>query len=562
MSPLDEISIDLEGIGHALSDNMLAVPIYQRSYAWEEKHVLDLFQDIATAMSELEKEYFIGSIVISQHSSDRPEVVDGQQRLATTSLLIAAIRDWFYEAGDTDRAKDIEREFLVTRDLRTQERVARLRLNESDYDFFLKRVLSEPDSSQRSVSPNKESHKKMEKAAELARDYVAKVAQISSKPVDRLIDWIDYLRSDVRVIWVRVPDHANAFTVFETLNDRGLDLAISDLLKNYLFRLAEDRIDEVQQRWILMFGALEAIDNEKLVVDYIRHLWSSKHGATREKGLYDSIKKGINSKQAAIDFANELAESAKLYAAILNTDNELWTEYGATAQSHMATINLLRMIQIRPLLLATLSEFSNRELRKALKTMVSWGVRFLIYGGVGGGTLEKYYSDRATQVRSGKIRTANDLLQAMTQVVPTDRQFESAFSTATVSKKYLARYYLRTLENVYRGEQEPELVPNPNQEVVTLEHILPENPSAAWFHIDEETANAYSRRIGNLVLLKARINVEIGNDGFNEKKPSLADSEFGLTSSVVEYDEWGVEQIESRQQELAQLAIIAWPNRI
>jgi uncharacterized protein with ParB-like and HNH nuclease domain len=150
MPSLNEMRIELEGIGHALSDNMLAVPFFQRTYAWEERHVLDLFQDVATAMDEQE-DYFVGSIVISQQSSDRPEVVDGQQRLATTSILVAAIRDWFYEDGDADRAEDIEREFLVSRDLRTQERVARLRLNENDYNFFLKRILSKPDSDERSI---------------------------------------------------------------------------------------------------------------------------------------------------------------------------------------------------------------------------------------------------------------------------------------------------------------------------------------------------------------------------------------------------------------------------
>jgi hypothetical protein len=402
----------------------------------------------------------------------------------------------------------------------------------------------------------------MEKAAELARDHVDSIVQISSKPVERLVDWIDYLRSNVRVIWVRVPDHANAFTIFETLNDRGLDLAISDLLKNYLFHLAEDRINEVQQRWISMFGAMEAMDNEKLVVDYIRYLWSSKHGVTREKNLYDSIKKRITSKQAAVDFVNELADSAKLYAAILNTGNELWTVYGATAQAHMATLNDLRMIQIRPLLLAILSEFPDDEVKKALKVMVSWSVRFLISGGLGGGTLEKYYSDRATQVRSGGICTARDLLTAMARVVPTDRRFEDAFATAAVSKNYFARYYLRALESESRGDPQPELVPNPNQEVVTLEHILPETPSSAWSHIDGETSKVYYKRIGNLALLQARINVEAGNDGFEDKKPFLEGSEFTLTSSVARYDGWGPEQIDSRQRELATLAVRTWPNEV
>ena len=286
MTKLNEMNIFLEGIGHALADNMLSVPIYQRSYAWEDRHVKDLYQDIANAINEGEKEYFLGSIVITENTSDRPEVVDGQQRLATTTILIAAIRDWFYENEDTDRVEDIEREFLITRDLRTQEKVSKLRLNEIDQDFFSKTILSKPDSPERSVASSKESHKKITKASEIAADHLRNIVELSNKPADRLIDWIDYLKTGVRVIWVKVPDDANAFTIFETLNDRGLDLAISDLLKNYLFHLSGDRISEAQQRWVSMFAALEAVDSEEIVVDYIRHTLGRQSTAQHGKETF------------------------------------------------------------------------------------------------------------------------------------------------------------------------------------------------------------------------------------------------------------------------------------
>jgi hypothetical protein len=63
MGSLEEMEIKLDGIGHVLSDNYLSVPKYQRSYAWEEKHITDLYKDIATAINERENEYFLGSIV-------------------------------------------------------------------------------------------------------------------------------------------------------------------------------------------------------------------------------------------------------------------------------------------------------------------------------------------------------------------------------------------------------------------------------------------------------------------------------------------------------------------
>ena len=99
MTSLEEMRISLEGIGHTLSDNLLAVPMYQRSYAWEDQHVNDLFQDVGSAVSNSESEYFLGSIVVTRDAGDRPEVVDGQQRLATTTILLAGIRDWFFSQG-------------------------------------------------------------------------------------------------------------------------------------------------------------------------------------------------------------------------------------------------------------------------------------------------------------------------------------------------------------------------------------------------------------------------------------------------------------------------------
>jgi len=92
MSQLDKIKITLDGIGQLLKINKLQVPKYQRYYAWEEKHVTDLLDDISSAMRNGEEEYFIGSIVVKKNIDNRSEVVDGQQRLATITILINSIK--------------------------------------------------------------------------------------------------------------------------------------------------------------------------------------------------------------------------------------------------------------------------------------------------------------------------------------------------------------------------------------------------------------------------------------------------------------------------------------
>jgi hypothetical protein len=552
------MKIELEAIGHALKDKLLEVPVYQRSYAWEEAHVTDLLMDLSTAVAEDDAEYFLGSIVTTFNEANRYEIADGQQRLATAAILVAAIRDYFFEKGDTEGAESLERDYLVVRHFRTRDSEPRLRLNASDHDFFVKRILSRPDSSDREVEPQRGSHHRIARAAELARVHVERIASSTSKPGDRLADLVEFLDSRARVIWVRAPDSANAFVIFETLNDRGLQLAISDLLKNYLLLTAGNRQNEVLQEWVSMTATLETVEDATIVVDFIRHLWSSHNGATREHKLYAAMKGGVTTKQAAVNFAKELASGAKMYVALLNPTNEIWNQYGTTAKGHVATINMLGMVQIRPLMLAVLSKFSVPEVRKALRLMVAWGVRFLISGGLGGGTLERHYAERAKEVRANKLKTTADLADAMTGVVPNDKKFQAEFESANVSKAALARYYLHVLERQRRNDKHPEFIPNPNEEEVNLEHVLPQTPSNAWSHVTKDAPKAYYRRIGNLALMNVPSNSKAGNDSFAAKKKLYATSDFELTKELAELPRWDVETIEARQGVLAKLAIKAW----
>lgn len=566
MESLDAMRVQLDGIGHVLSDNNLSVPKYQRSYAWEDEHVQDFFRDIETAIKKKENDYFLGSIVMTGNLKERLEVVDGQQRLATTTILIAAIRDFLYNNGDKNRAEDISRRYLMDRDLRSQEILPRLRLNEVDHDFFSKRVLSNPDDRNRNIQSLKSSHRLIVNASESSAKYVKSLTDAANNATEILLEWIEYLHIHAKVIYVAAPDYANAFIIFETLNDRGLELAISDLLKNYLFSLADDRIEEVQRRWISMVSVLEAagkeLDKELDIVTYIRHLWSSKDDLTREKDLYSKIKKQIKSKQDAVDFSDQLYINAKLYAAVLNPSHDFWEKFGPTARDHVGTLNLLGMIQMRPLILSVLDKFPVEEAKKALRVMVSWAVRFLIAGVSGSGTLENNYSQRAIKVRNGDIKNTKELIDAMKSVVPPDRQFLESFGNASVSKANIARYYLNVLERQSRNESEPALVPNNNSEHVNLEHILPQNPSDAWGYIDAETVKAYYNRIGNLTLLQRKLNSNIGNSGFVKKLEIYKKTQLKLTFSLDQYSMWGTDQIEQRQKWLAQLAVEAWPIKI
>lgn len=558
MTSISQLKIDLDGIGHILSDNHLGVPKYQRSFAWEEQNVEELLRDLADAIRAKPGEYFLGSIVI-QGADANLEIVDGQQRLATVSIIYAAIRDYLLGKNDTARAEQLEQKYLLSRDLRTQSIMPRLTLNADDNDFYRKSILSRPFEDDRKIKPSKESHRRILVAQEKIVEFIGNLASTTQNASDLLVDWTEYIGLQAKVIFVRVADDSNAFVLFETLNDRGVELSIADLLKNYLFGRSGARVEEAQTNWNQMVGALDTVGSNDVLLSYIRQTWSAEYGITREKELFGAIKAKILSEQIAIDFGSGLATNAKLYAAMLNPKHELWNNYGPTARGHIETLATLRLEQFRPLLLAILRSFKDGEVEKALRYLVSCSVRFLIHGGAGGGTLEKNYCDSAQKVLHGKITTANALAAELSKVVPTDNDFHTSFASARVYKAYLARYYLQSLERQESGVTQPELVPNTNANEVNLEHVLPQNPSVAWGQIEEEVADAFFSRLGNLALMKQMINFELGNAGFDAKKGALAESDFKLTRMIADSDTWMPTNIETRQKFLADLALRTWP---
>lgn len=550
---ISKLTIDLDGIGHAITDNKLTVPLYQRSYAWEKSHVNDLYDDLLSAIRNSDDEYFIGSVVISS-GTDRDEVVDGQQRLATVSIFLSAVRDYFVEQGDNQRAEDIQNGYLSSRDRRSQEVIPNLRLNNSDNNFFYNNIILNPPNR---IEPTKASHDRLKDAFQIAKEKIKAYVSTSNNPTESLLDLCDFIDEHLKIILVKVPNHANAFTIFETLNDRGLDLAISDLLKNYLLGQADNRLHEVQENWAKMYSLLENTENEDLVVTFLRQFWSSLYGLTRERDLYKKIKTKITSKQRAIDFSNNLEENARIYVALIDTSNSFWNDYSLTAKNHMATLNLFKMIQMRPLLLAIISNFNSTEVEKGLKYLVSISARFLIYGGLGGGALEVQFSERAKEVSNGEITNTADLKLKFSRVIPSDTQFREAFKTATVSKQYLARYYLMALEKAKRGEENPEFIPNADTSAVNLEHIMPKTPDSSW-SVDPDTHRAFLKRLGNLAIMSSRLNSDVGNSSFLDKREIYKESSFELTNGLYDYNTWDTETIRKRQEELADLAIETW----
>ncbi|MPZ52508.1 MAG: DUF1524 domain-containing protein, partial [Acidimicrobiia bacterium] len=168
----------------------------------------------------------------------------------------------------------------------------------------------------------------------------------------------------------------------------------------------------------------------------------------------------------------------------------------------------------------------------------------------------------ARAIRAGSIGSVDDLRKLMEEVLPGDRVFRAAFASKVVRNSKQARYYLRTLEKVARQREglTDELGANLDENEVNLEHIMPLSPDKeAWGHLSADDHTVFARRLGNMALMLEKENTGAKNASFEEKKKFYVASELITTRELAYIDGWGIEEISNRQDEMADLALEAWP---
>lgn len=540
----------------AITSRHFVVPQYQRSYAWTDVNLIDFWADMHRSIQD-GGEYFLGSFVLSKEDSqDFFSIIDGQQRIATTTILLAAMRDSYRENGEIELANSFDSQFLQQHDVVSNQYRRRLRLNGLDNPFYEERVI---DTKKR--EPAADSHKRIAEAIDFFAEKLRTIVNDNPETwKDKFASITKYLQSQARVVVVETATDADAYTIFETLNDRGADLTIADLLKNYLLSRAKNDIDSVRTLWTEALTILEDVQNEKDFVFFLRQLWSSYYGVTRERDLYRSIKNAVASPKQALDFAQQLKNGAIHYRAILSPDSDFWNGFAKSTRDHLSVLGGLSLAQVRPLLLSILGSMPKAETERVIRNLTSWGTRIIVAGTVGGGQIERYYSDAAVAVRQGEITNAEDLLRALQPVIPNDAVFKNSFSNIRVNKNSQARYFLCAIEKFLRGEVEPELILNEDAKEVNLEHILPQKPAKnEWGDFSSDEATAYAYRLGNMTLLRRRDNARLGNGEWPLKRAILAKSDLHLNKAISSIERWDKDTIDIRQDELADAALKVWP---
>ncbi|MBI4234079.1 MAG: DUF262 domain-containing protein [Chloroflexi bacterium] len=538
--------------------NRFTVPRYQRRYAWDDEHVETLCSDIWEAVQAKEDDYFLGALVLSKTENGHLETIDGQQRLATVTTLLAVLRDKFHQLELKDAAQKLQ-EYIIRTDLRSNE-IPVLTLGALDAEDFYKYVQLPLTHPQREAPGTKKPigrpGRPPKNFVRNAYDLLSKWAEESVAALDSpkkqetLLTLADFVMRKLTFISTEVASDDQAYIIFETLNDRGLDLSIADLLKNHLFSLAAKlgpaELDTVSVLWQQLTTTMEGVALPK----FLRHHWLSHHGVVTQRKLYTALKEHLKkAKKVPRSFLNELITDAQIYARLVAPKQE---DLEALT---LRDLNLMGVTQHLPFLLAAKQALKEKQFSEIVKLVESLTMRYLVVGNQNPNKLERSYSEWAILIRRGGTgdglqAKANDLL---TQVP----SFEEGFKSLTNLPPAHVRYILRKIEE-HKTSKELTIA----WSGVEIEHILPQTPSDAWVEaigLPQKVVEQLSSKLGNLTLLSKPLNKKVSNKPFQIKLQHYKQTKIKITQDLERFNSWDNQTIEQRQSEFAALAMSLWP---
>jgi len=543
------------------------VPFFQRDYSWNLDEWDDLWQDIMGLFGEdPEPAHYMGYLVFQSSDGKGFDIIDGQQRLATLSLLILAgiscLHDLSETGADEDknrrRAEQLRHSYIGYLDPVTLIPASKLTLNRRN-DRFYQNYLVAPLQKipQRGLSA---SERLLSAGFVWFVDQIKHQVKTSGEEVARFVDFIvDKLFFTV----ITVMDELNAFTVFETLNARGVRLSSTDLLKNYLFSAANAHqphdleIKALEDRWEGIVGLL----GSESFPEFLRVFWNSRNRRVRKPDLFKTIRKEVVGKSDVFALVRDLDANAGIYAALRNPLDELWD---AGEKKWLKELSLFDVRQPFSLLLSVYRRFAQDDRKtfaRVLRAIAIISFRYNVICQMRTNEQERVCNRVAARVAANdpSMATAAQIIRALKPIYVEDKPFIGAFSekelrTTNSRDKKTLRYILFELERHAGGGEY-----NMESAASTIEHILPERPEAGWELFDEHRHEAAVYRLGNMTLMNAGKNRDIGNAQYRDKIDAYEKSEFKITKKIADqYDEWTPDTIDARQQWMARQAGSIW----
>lgn len=542
------------------------VPPFQRDYAWEEAEWLELWTDLLELQRAAKTDrdnHYLGALVL-QRTDQRTEmnIIDGQQRLVTLSVLALAIINRIerlvkkgIEAEDNkERIRILREKFVSTKDSASLQYRSRLKLNNHDNPFYQNYLVQ----SLEPTRPNslKGSEARLYKAFRYFDQSIEELLGPSVTGADLARFLEETVANRIRFIEILVEDDETAFTVFETLNARGIALGTADLLKNFVFAVAAKGGTsdlEAAMTWWNQILRLVPMDH---LASFLFHKLSGKVADLREKRVFAEVKRLVPEKTTVFDFLRDIKDAAEIYAALDYPNSEFWAEF-PEARKHVKVLDILRVEQCRPVILAAFPRLWQRpdKLARLLRNLVVISLRAAIVR-LNTGDIQRAYHAAALRIESGELKSPLAITRALSDITPADEDFRTAFAQISMDpkgpRKRLLRYILAELEEAVGGT-----VIDFEASDATIEHILPENPGGEWELFSAEDRLRDTTRLGNLTPLEYSLNRGLGASTFEQKWTIYQRSRYRITREVMR-TEWSPAAIRERQVGMAERAVAVW----
>ena len=540
------------------SGSQYLIPFFQREYSWKQRHWKRLWIDVLALLSEGggRQQHFLGPLVCTPdnlvpEAVTSYQLIDGQQRLTTISLLLMALRDVAQDAGESALVEQVTEQYLIHK---YQKKHKRLRVlpRVSDRDAYLSAIGGEDDPTYKKFGVYK-ARRFFRKRVE---EYVAELG------ADGLIAIFHAVTACLSLVVITI-DGENPYEIFESLNSTGLPLEESDLVRNYIFM--QVNADEQEEFHATHWKSLEAIFGEGehkrfLPTIFYRNYLMREGRPSRPKMTFLDFKEQNKTRQLApVEQAAELTRFAKFESMIRYPEECESPEL----QDVLSDIRLLEITTAHPLLLNLLDRWKRQiltldELLSCLQDLSSFVLRRSICG-QSTRAYNRYFPEAASTIKDD---TVEDLKAYwIKRGWPCDEAFTEALVRFPIyhreSRK--AKLVLERLE-LATNHKEPVKF-----EELSIEHVLPQRIDGPkgkpwrdalgedWF----EQHTRWVHTIGNLTL--TGYNSEMSNSAFQVKQPKLVGSHLELNKLISTCEHWGVEQITQRAKALAQKVAAIWP---
>ena len=520
-------------------NHIYEIPKYQRPYSWTEDNVSELLSDVGDAFENKVSEYFIGSIITIEKDKKQYDIVDGQQRLTTLTLIFAGLRNLI--SNETAKA-EIQKKILPINALTDEPEQPRLKVRNKEQIFFYEHILLGKKVDQDHA------------LAEIEQKFSNNLSTIenffAAKEQNYLKQYANYLLQNVYVVFVNTDSFESAYRLFNVLNARGLSLSNGDLLKNQLFGLSVSELEQnkIEQYW----SQLEDIISIKHLDSFLSHHRTALKASKAQKDMYQEYLDYLKENQVSAEsFCKSLVKSASNYRKLRKRDFE---DNGT--KKIIQSLHNVSYDEWIPTVLAFMNNPINDMSIKAFLGLIekityqNWIRR------LGRTKRNTVYYNVISKLKKGTTRSD---IEGLIYSYANNEEFFNLLNSNVYGMSYAKALLLR-LDTASQDDS----VLKEYSGMISIEHILPQTATDAYWksRFSEDEANAKVHKLGNLVLLSGRKNSQAQNYSFDKKREVYQrkneSTSFDLTKQVCDTEDWTVKEIEKRQAELIELAEKTW----